>query len=96
MCLEELYLDIKVREILGKNICIEDSILLKEIIINNINRDILIDFEGVEKVTSVFLNALFSDLINKFGREYIFKQIHVKNLSNYTDFSRVVLGTTFQ
>lgn len=89
-------MDMKVIDILGKSICIEDSILLREIIIKNINRNIVIDFEGVEKVTSVFLNALFSDLINKFGREYIFKQIHVKNLSNYTDFCRVVLGTTFQ
>ena len=89
-------MDIMVREILGENICIEDAILLREIIRTNINVGVTIDFEGFEKVSSVFLNCLLSDLINKFGREYIFKQVNVKNLSNYTNFSRVVLGTTFQ
>lgn len=89
-------MDIKVRDILGGNISIEDAILLREIVRTNINIGVTIDFEGFEKISSVFLNCLLSDLINKFGREYIFKQVTVKNLSNYTDFSRVVLGTTFQ
>ena len=89
-------MDIKVRDILGENISIEDAILLREIVRTNINIGVTIDFEGFEKISSVFLNCLLSDLINKFGREYIFKQVNVKNLSNYTDFSRVVLGTTFQ
>ncbi|MBB6623753.1 STAS-like domain-containing protein [Clostridium gasigenes] len=89
-------MDIKVRNILGENISIEDAILLREIVRTNINIGVTIDFEGFEKISSVFLNCLLSDLINKFGREYIFKQVNVKNLSNYTDFSRVVLGTTFQ
>ena len=89
-------MNIMVREILGENICIEDAILLREIIRTNINLGVTIDFEGFEKVSSVFLNCLLSDLINKFGREYIFKQVNVKNLSSYTNFSRVVLGTAFQ
>lgn len=89
-------MNIKVRDILGENICIEDAFLLREIIRTNINIGVTIDFEGFERVSSVFLNTLLSDLINKFGREYIFKQVSVKNLSNYTDYSRVVLGTTFQ
>lgn len=89
-------MDIKVRDILGENISIEDAFLLREIIRTNINIGVTIDFEGFERVSSVFLNTLLSDLINKFGREYIFKQVSVKNLSNYTDYSRVVLGTTFQ
>lgn len=89
-------MDIKVRNILGENISIEDAILLREIVRTNINIGVTIDFEGFKKISSVFLNCLLSDLINKFGREYIFKQVNVKNLSNYTDFSRVVLGTTFQ
>jgi len=89
-------MNIMVKEILGENICIEDAILLREIIRTNINLGVTIDFEGFEKVSSVFLNCLLSDLINKFGREYIFKQVNVKNLSSYTNFSRVVLGTTFQ
>lgn len=88
-------MNIKVRDILGENIYIEDAILLREIIRNNINEGILLDFEGFERVPSTFLNCLLSDLIYKFGREFIFKQIGVKNLSNYSDYSRVVLGTTF-
>lgn len=89
-------MDIKVREILGENICIEDAILLREIIRTNINVGVTIDFEGFENVSAVFLNKLLSDLIYKFGRDYIFKQVNVKNLSNYNNFSRVVLGTTFK
>lgn len=88
-------MEIKVRDILGDKICIEDAILLREIIRNNINVGVTLDFKGFERIPSTFLNALFSDLIYKFGRTFIFKQIDVKNLSNTTDYSRVVLGTTF-
>ncbi|MGL5352492.1 MAG: STAS-like domain-containing protein [Clostridium sp.] len=88
-------MDIKVRDVLGENISIEDAFLLREIIRTNINIGVSLDFEGFEKVSSVFLNSLLSDLINKFGREYIFRQVNVKNLSNYKDYSRVVLGTAF-
>ena len=28
-------------------------------------------------------------------REYIYQQINVKNISNFSDYSRVVLGTAF-
>lgn len=87
---------INVMDILGENITIEDAILLREIIRNNINLGVILDFDGFDRVPSTFLNTLFTDLIIKFGREYIFEQIDVKNLSNYRDFSRVVLGTTFQ
>jgi len=34
-------------------------------------------------------------MINKEGRDNIISKINVKNLSNYTDYSRVVAGTTF-
>ena len=88
-------MDIKVRDILGENLSIEDAFLLREIIRTNINIGVYLDFEGFEKVSSVFLNSLLSDLINRFGREYIFRQVNVKNLSNYKDYSRVVLGTAF-
>lgn len=89
-------MEIKIKEILGDNIHIEDAILLREIIRNNINQGIVLDFKGFERIPSTFINCLLSDLIYKFGREYIFKQIDVKNLSNYSDYSRVVLGTTFK
>lgn len=89
-------MEIKVIDVLGKNIGIEDAILLREIIRTHINVGVTVDFEGFEDVSAVFLNTLLSDLIYKFGREYIFKQVNVKNLSNYKNFSRVVLGTTFK
>lgn len=86
---------VKVREILGRECNIEDAILLREIIKNNLEDGIQLDFEGFNRIPTTFLNCLLSDLIEKFGRKYISKQIDVKNLSNARDFSRVVLGTTF-
>lgn len=89
-------MEIKIKDVLGEDITIEDAILLREMIRNSINIGVSLDFEGFKRIPTTFLNVLLGDLINKFGREYIFKQINVKNLSNYTDYSRVVLGTTFQ
>ena len=89
-------MEIKVKEILGEDIIIEDAILLREIIRKNINSRVLLDFEGFKRIPTTFFNMLFGDLINNFGRDLIFRKIDVKNLSNYTDYSRVVLGTTFQ
>ncbi|WP_066889515.1 STAS-like domain-containing protein [Clostridium nigeriense] len=89
-------MEIKVKDVLGEEITIEDAILLREMIRNNLNVGVALDFEGFDRVPSTFINMLVGDLLNSFGREFIFKQIYVKNLSNYTDYSRVVLGTTFQ
>ena len=89
-------MEIKVKEILGEDITIEDAILLREMIRNSLNIGVLLDFEGVKRVPTTFLNMLFGDLINSCGRDFIFKQVDVKNLSNHTDYSRVILGTTFK
>mgnify|MGYP001034699537 CR=1 FL=1 len=89
-------MEIKVKDILGEDITVEDAILLREMIRNNLNVGVVLDFEGFKRIPTTFLNMLFGDLINSFGRNLIFNQIDVKNLSNYTDYSRVVLGTTFQ
>ncbi|GAA0086084.1 STAS-like domain-containing protein [Clostridium sp. MB05] len=89
-------MEIKIKEVFGANMTIEDAILLREMIRNNINLGVSLDFEGFNRIPTTFLNLLLGDLINKFGRELIFKQIDVKNLSNNTDYYRVVLGTTFQ
>jgi hypothetical protein len=89
-------MEIRIKDVLGEDITIEDAILLREIIRNNINLGVVLDFQGFKRIPTTFLNVLLGDLINKFGREFIFKQISVKNLSNYKDYSRVVLGTTFQ
>lgn len=89
-------MEIRIKDVLGEDITIEDAILLREIIRNNINLGVVLDFQGFKRIPTTFLNVLLGDLINKLGRDFIFKQINVKNLSNYTDYSRVVLGTTFQ
>lgn len=89
-------IDIRVKDFLGDSYGCEDAILLREIIKNNLTSGVILDFEGITKISSAFLTSLFSDLIIKLGRDYVFNQIDVKNLSNYNDYSRVVLGTTFQ
>ena len=83
---------INVKEVLGDKINVEDAIVL---IKNSINEGITLDFSGVENIPSTFLTCLFGDIINQSGREMIFNNINVKNLSNYNDYSRVVLGTAF-
>lgn len=88
-------MDIKIKDVLGVDITIEDAILLREIIRSNLNTGVVLDFEGIDRVPSTFLNLLLGDLIISFGRDFIFEQVSVKNLSNYKDYSRVVLGTTF-
>ena len=87
--------DIKVKEFLGDSYGIEDAILLREVVKNNLIFGIILDFEGFDRIPTTFLSCLFGDLIYKLGRDYIFEQIIVKNLSNYCDYSRVVLGTAF-
>ncbi|MGL4773041.1 MAG: STAS-like domain-containing protein [Clostridium sp.] len=88
-------MNIRVKDFLGEDFAVEDAILLREIIKENIEENITLDFDGIGKVSTTFLNCLFGDLINKVGRSEIFNTIDVKNLSNYNDYSRVVLGTTF-
>lgn len=89
-------MNIRIKDFLGNKYSIEEAILLREIVKNNLDTGLVLDFDGLERIPSTFLVCLFNDLINKFGRDYIFKQIDVKNLSNYRDYSRVVLGTAFQ
>ena len=62
---------------------------------NNLNENVELDFDGIDRVSTTFLTCLFTNMINKKGRENIISKINVKNLSNYTDYSRVVAGTTF-
>lgn len=87
--------DIKVKEVLGKECYVEDAIVLRDIIKNNLVNGIALDFHGIERISTTFLNCLLNDLIVKYGRKYVFQHIDVKNLSNTKDYSRVVLGTTF-
>lgn len=89
-------INIKVRELLGNSYLYEDAIVLKDIIRKNIEDGVVLDFNGYDRVSPTFLNCLFSDFIQNLGREYVFKNINVKNLTNNSDYSRVVLGTTFK
>ena len=56
-------MNIKVRDLLGDNYSIEDAILLREIIRNNLDQGVILDFDGYDRVPSTFLINLFSDLI---------------------------------
>lgn len=85
---------INVREFLGENFGIEDAIFLREAIKDS-EESVVLDFEGLDRVPSTFFISLFQDLINERGREAIFNNVSVKNLTNSRDFSRVVMGTTF-
>lgn len=86
---------VNVREFLGARINVEDAIILRDYIENNLNENVELDFSGIDRVSTTFLTCLFTDMINKEGRENIISKINVNNLSNYTDYSRVVAGTTF-
>lgn len=86
---------INVKEFLGENFAVEDAILLRDQIKNNLGEHVVLDFEGIDRVSTTFLTCLFNELINQNGRDVIFNAVNVKNLTNYNDFSRVVMGTTF-
>lgn len=86
---------INVKEFLGEKINVEDAIILRDYIENNLDENIELDFTGIDRVSTTFLTCLFTDMINKIGRDNLISKINVKNLSNYTDYSRVVAGTTF-
>lgn len=88
-------MEIRVTDYLGEKFAIEDAILLRSVISDNIGSDIVLDFDGVDRIPSTFLCCLFNDLIYAQGRDFIINHINVKNLSNYADYSRVVKGTTF-
>ena len=88
-------MNINVKKILGNALNIEDAIVLRSYLEGNQNQNVELDFEGIDRVPTTFLNCLFADMINKEGRDIVANKVEVKNLSNYNDYSRVVLGTTF-
>ncbi len=88
-------MNINVREMLGNTINIEDAIVLRDYINEIQGQNIELDFSGIDRIPTTFLSCLFTDMINKEGRDSIINRIEVKNLSNYTDYSRVVRGTAF-
>lgn len=88
-------MNINVKELLGDKINVEDAIILRDSIKDYIDEGVTLDFMGLENIPSTFLSCLFGDLINQSGRDTIFNKVSVKNLTNYNNYSRVVMGTAF-
>ncbi|MBL4931397.1 MULTISPECIES: STAS-like domain-containing protein [Clostridium] len=88
-------MEIKIKKCLGEKLAVEDAIIVRDMVEKNIQEEVVLDFEGFKRIPSTFLCCLFTDLINKQGRDYIFNQVNVKNLSNYEDYTRVVKGTAY-
>ncbi|WP_139905992.1 STAS-like domain-containing protein [Clostridium thermarum] len=86
---------IKVTDIIGTSLKKEDAILLRGCIDECLKSRVVLDFAGIFRVPSTFLCCLLTDLINKHGRDFIASHIKVRNLSNITDYYRVLLGTAF-
>ena len=57
-------INIKIKEFLGESYSIEDAILLREIVKNNLDTGVTLDFDGLERIPSTFLICLFTDWIN--------------------------------
>lgn len=81
-----------VKDVLGENFGCQDAILLKGIIKDNIDDNLVLDFSGVGNVPTTFFYTLLSDIICQRDRNYIFQHLIVNNLSNYEDYKMVVLG----
>lgn len=88
-------MEILVKNFLGTNFNVEDAIILREVIKENEDNKIVLNFEGTKNIPATFFNCLFGDILYGAAREEIFNKINVKNLSNIRDYSRVVLGTAF-
>ncbi|MDO4535091.1 MAG: STAS-like domain-containing protein [Clostridium perfringens] len=88
-------MNISVKKVLGNTINVEDAIVLRDYINETQDESVELDFSGIDRIPTTFLSCLFTDIINKEGRDSVINRIGVKNLSNYTDYSRVVRGTTF-
>ncbi len=88
-------MEILVKKFLGTNFNVEDAIVLRQVIRENKDDKIVLDFAGTENIPATFFNCLFGDVLYGATREEIFNKVNVKNLSNIRDYSRVVLGTAF-
>jgi len=86
--------EVKVRELIGTELKNEDAIILKGIISKNLKDKIVLDFEDTKTIPTTFFASLLTDLISTKSREYVASNILVKNLSNESDFRKVLLGTS--
>ncbi|MEA4825704.1 STAS-like domain-containing protein [Clostridium sp. JNZ J1-5] len=86
--------EIMVKDILGANVNPEDAIILREMIDNCLESDVVLDFKEVKKISGAFFATLLTELMCKKGRNYVSERLKVKNLTNLKEFNRVLLGTS--
>lgn len=86
--------EVKVKELIGTELRNEDAIILKELISENLQNKIVLDFEDTKTIPGTFFASLLTELISTKTRDYVASNIIVKNLSNEDDFRKVLLGTS--
>ncbi|WP_179631957.1 STAS-like domain-containing protein [Clostridium peptidivorans] len=86
--------EVRVRDLIGTELKNEDAIILKELIAENLQNKIVLDFEDTKTIPGTFFASLLTDLISTKTRDYVASNIVVKNLSNEGDFKKVLLGTS--
>lgn len=84
-----------VKNITGGNTSQDEATLLKQIIYENLEEYIELDFLGMDKIPSTFFFTLFSDLIYNKGRNFIIDRIKITNLKNPDAYNRMINGTNF-
>ena len=84
-----------IKNITGGNTSQEEATLLKQIIYENIEEYIELDFLDMDKIPSTFFFTLFSDLIYNKGRNFIIDRIKIVNLKNPDAYNRMINGTNF-
>ena len=47
-------MNIRIKDFLGESYLIEDAILLREIVKNNLDTGVTLDFDGLERIPSTF------------------------------------------
>lgn len=86
--------EVKIRDLIGSELKNEDAIILKELIAENLQDKIVLDFEDTKTIPGTFFASLLTDLISTKTRDYVASNVVVKNLSNENDFKKVLLGTS--
>lgn len=86
-----------VKEIIGDKASTTDAIIIRELIEESLlkNKTVKIDFNDVSGIDCYFLSSLFTNLICKLGRKFIENHILAINLKDYSNFNRVIYGTSF-
>ena len=84
-----------VKNITDGNTSQDEATLLKQIIYENIEDYIELDFSGMDKIPSTFFFTLFSDFIYNKNRNFIIDKIKITNLKNPDSYNRMINGTNF-